>query len=180
MSSTRISGSYSTCSASGATAGGFVGDVSGSEPITNSYSTGLVNGTAAGAFIGNLGDGSSLTGCLYYEIINEQFANGTDGKTGYKYMNPVGNKETSELNQHEVKISPIDANAGSYETFVGDDDQWKSAVAYDMNLSFYYQGKYNLKTVDQLTGNTTNKDLVSDHYGDWPSPEIWVINEPNT
>lgn len=180
VSGTRISGSYSTCSASGATAGGFVGDMSGSEPITNSYSTGLVNGTAAGAFIGNLGDGSSLTGCLYYEIINEQFANGTDGKTGYKYMNPVGNKETSELNQHEVKISPIDANAGSYETFVGDDDRWKSAVAYDMNLGFYYQGKYNLKTVDQLTGNTTNKDLVSDHYGDWPSPEIWVINEPNT
>ena len=54
--------------------------------------------------------------------------------------------------------------------------------------------KYNLKTIAQLdaaetkavgvieedtttNGVTTPADFVATHYGDWPAPEIFVINE---
>ena len=180
-----VSNCYSTCSAKGTTTGGLIGDAtrtaSKALTVTNCYSTGLVEGTSKGAFIGNLVDGS-LASCLYYDIINEQFANGTDGKSGYTYLKPVGNQETSDINEGGVKISAFDETARTYEAFVGDNDgtehKWQTAVAYDQNLNIYYQGKYNLKTVDQLSGST-DTDLASKHYGDWPSPEIWAINEPN-
>ena len=174
---TKVSCSYSTCSVKGTTAGGLIGDAAGTAlSVSSCYSAGLVEGTNEGAFIGSLADGA-LENCLYYDIINEQYANGTDAKSGFAYMDPVGNLQTSDINQGETKISAIDANAGSYDDFVGDDNGWNTAVAYDQNLNFYYQGKYNLKTVDQLTGSTGN-DLASKHYGDWPSPEVWTINDP--
>jgi hypothetical protein len=60
-------------------------------------------------------------------------------------------------------------------------------------LEDYYGGKYNLKTVAQLdtstpkqvdvieTATTVNNvttpaDFVATHYGDWPAPEIFVVN----
>ncbi len=178
-SNTTVTASYSTCSAKGSTAGGLIGNATGSGlSVSNSYSTGLIEGpaNAAGALIGSI-DGTTsetrLSDCKYFEIINEQFKTGTDGRGGFIYMNPVGNKDTANLNGG---VRAIDETAGTYDAFVKGDDTWKQAVAYDQNLNIYYQGKYNLKTVDQLANSSTD-DLVSKHYGDWPAPEIWTINE---
>ena len=56
-------------------------------------------------------------------------------------------------------------------------------------LKTYYNGKYNLKTVAQLGATvqaevkaeddsiTTPADFVAVHYGDWPVPEIFVLNK---
>ena len=156
--------------------------------FTYCYSTGLVEGTDAGAFIGVI-DSGSLANCYYYDIINEKFKNGTDGKSGFEYMAPIGKK--TNIDDGSIGISAIDQTAATYEAFVGDDDgpdyQWQPAVAYDQILNIYYQGKYNLKTVEQLekltappVATVTTDDFVLDHYGDWPAPEIWTFNEQLT
>jgi hypothetical protein len=51
-------------------------------------------------------------------------------------------------------------------------------------LKLYYGGKYNLQTVAQLDTDKTlgvveatiPADFVATHYGDWPAPEIFVVN----
>ena len=178
-SGTDIVNSYSTCSVNGDTAGGLVGTINGGK-AENCYSTGLVKGAAEtkeGAFAGVVSGAPTISGCKYFEIINEQFAEGNDAKKGYEYMVAVGAGSSSD-------IVSLDKDASDYETFVGSPNNWNSAVAYDFNLSFYYQGKYNLKTAAQLGASVDSDDsdgsydFVSKHYGDWPAPEIWVVNTP--
>ena len=55
----------------------------------------------------------------------------------------------------------------------------------DDALKTYYQETYNLKGISRLagtsgtpTGGTTDpkEPIVYTHYGDWPAPEIFIIN----
>ena len=200
-----ISNSYSTCSAyskgdTGIYAGGFVGEIGGGS-ITNCYSTGYVSKaieTAAaastgdttsgstdtgtikilssiGAFAGHVAPGVTLTNNQYYMIINER----ADNTTGFKYLSPVGgSKET-------VGITALDDTATSYNTFSGIQSTWTDAAPYDSALKNYYhdvdhadQAKYNLKGISKLYNTLDPGAYVKTHYGDWPAPEIFVINTP--
>ena len=173
---TGISYSYSTCSATGATAGGFVGEGSGT--MTSCYCTGLVSGsTGKGAFSGSLT--GTATDCRYFEMINE-----LKGTVGYTYLEAVNNAEYNG-------ITALDESIAAYQTFSGSpENDWKTAFPYDTVLTDYYgsgtapnrTSRFNMKTVEQLgatlkeTDTDTSVYLVEDHFGDWPAPEILVVN----
>lgn len=181
-----ISNSYSTCSAKGATAGGLVGSATGD--ISNSYATGLVAGTTnAGAFAGMYKSGT-LTGNHYFEIVNEL----PDTGDGYTYLKPVGKylDSTGEVDDDiDLKdmVDAFDETAAAYNEFTFDSSvenyAWQDAAPYNATLGTYYDDKYPLKTVEQLgTSLKTGADdatnyFVTTHYGDWPAPEIFVINK---
>ena len=172
-SSAEISNSYSTCSVSGTpTAGGFVGNAGGK--IVGCYCTGLVwpslnnNSIIDNAFYGSGSPGEGSGGNYIYEIINEVKLE--DGSIKYK-----GDPSDSVL--------ALDASAVSYNSFVGSDSTWDSTIAYDATLVKYYGGKYPLRTVLQLPvpadgskSKSTSDYFVNTHYGDWPAPEIFIIN----
>lgn len=173
-----ITDSYSTCSVSGTTAGGFAGNASGI--ITNCYATGYIdpNATTKYAFVaGTLSP--SLTGNWYYRTINEVKKGGKPGETEPMLPYP----SAGEVSSHLSRVKPIDLNADSYNKFVGAWDDWNPARAYDSSLVQYYSGSYTLRTVDELTSavptgyENWNQLFVKTHYGDWPSPEVFFINE---
>lgn len=180
-SSAAISNSYSTCSVSGTRAGGLAGTVSGS--VIDCYATGLVKGTSSQYAL--IGEGSLPTGSsgnFFYRVINEVPSTKANAKEGDKEpMLPVSGYELNAANI--TNIQPIDLNADSYNTFVGAWDDWNPARAYDSSLVQYYSGSYTLRTVDELnsavpTGyENWNQLFVKTHYGDWPSPEVFFINE---
>lgn len=156
---------YSTCSATGGTVGGFVGESTGS--ISNSYCTGLVKGTTEGAFAGSLSNAPS--NCNYIEIINER----QDPTKGYTYLSALGN-------QANAGITPIDENMTNYDAFCGAPGTWDPAKPYDGELVTIYKNSFNLRTVDQIgktpKAKSSGTDFVSTHYGDWPAPEVFVFN----
>ena len=166
---TTISYCYSTCSATGATAGGLVGSSEGE--ISNSYATGRVQSTAetpvAGAFAGTYS--GTATDCRYFEIINEQWSD----TAGYTYLGAVGS------GSYTGTITPLDETA-AFDAFLP--TEWQVAAPYNATLGTYYDDKYPLKTVEQLgavlkTGDDdTTVYYVATHHGDWPAPEIFVIN----
>lgn len=181
--STPVEYSYSTCSAIGATAGGFVATASASASIDSCYATGLVKGTVTetvsgveipkdGAFAYSLP--GTITNCHYLEIINERPVKDASGNDtdSYEPLTALGKGGTN------TNITAIDADITSYDSFVGTPDaDWKPASAYDASLIKYYGGKYPLKTVEQLIGaDFTENFFVAIHHGDWPAPEIFVIN----
>ena len=184
-----ISNSYSTCSAKGKNVGGLVGKASGT--ITNSYCTGLVgvivgsdgkpvSGTSAGAFAAECT--GTTTGCSYFGIVNEF----EDETLGYDYLTALPKVGTGDGSKEGV--TALDADANEYNTFTS---VWSDAVPYLKTtlMSYYGEGtgtarvpKYNLKSVEQLAGtlkaddNDTTEYFVATHYGDWPAPEIFVVN----
>ena len=188
---TGISYSYSTCSATGATVGGLIG--TGSGQIQYSYCTGLVKSTATtpveGAFAGTYT--GTPTDNYYFDIINERDEKDDSGNLtgGYTYLYPVNGQETIP------GVEAIDDTASTFNDFCGASTEWKPATPYkeQTRLESYYGGKYNLKTVAQLTllnpkydptkeikvedgsGNAP-ADFVATHQGDWPAPEIFVVN----
>ncbi len=199
---TQIKYSYSTCSAKGTTAGGLVG--TGSGAIKYSYCTGLVSGTTEGAFAGNY-SGTS-TECMYYEIINEREEKDGSGNPtgGYTYLYPVnGSAEVSGISAFDGTASTF--NAFSDPGTSGDAWQAAVPYNATLT-KYYGEGsgtnrvaRYNLRTVEQLllldgsynadavgalvindaVDTETEKspaDSVKVHYGDWPAPEIFVIN----
>ena len=168
--STAIEFSYSTCSATGDEVGGLIG--SGSGTVTSCYATGLVKGTGdeakEGAFAGNY-TGSSISGSHYYMIINERPTE-ENGNKAISYLDPIGGGTPSG------GILALDRDAEEYETFVGSD--WADAVPNDKSLVTYYQGTYPFPTVAQLGATVSEDDhFINTHYGDWPAPEIFVINQ---
>ena len=184
--STNVSNSYSTCSATGETAGGFV--ASGTASFSNCYATGLVKGTGSdtvdektvpkdGAFAYTLS--GTVSGCHYLEIINER----EDEAVGYKCLTALG-KEGTNANITPVDADlAVDAGLSVYDGFVGDpNSDWAPASPCDDALLKYYDGKYPLQTVEQLgatlkTGDDDTTDyFVTIHRGDWPAPEIFVLN----
>lgn len=164
---TSVQYCYSTCSASGDTAGGLIGRLAEDSSVSDCYAVGLVKGTTnAGALLGTA-TGTLSGNNYYYEIINELPGSGTNG---ISYLGPVNNTANAY-------VTAIDLSATSYNDFVGDPDSWKPAVPYDSALINYYQNKYNLKTISQLLGNqTVTYEYFDTHYGDWPAPEIFIIN----
>ncbi len=185
---TTMASSYSTCSVSGTTAGGLAGSASGS--ISKSYATGLIDektgtGNKRYAFVA---DGSPSfadnSNNYYLNIINEVT---DEDETSIQYLDPVSGGDVN------YKIEPFDETAKSYEDFIPDSDKWKDAVLYDKKidnnnpgLETYYGGEYNLKAIPQLVGSdapTTNTPYtawtqlyVNAHYGDWPAPEVFIVN----
>ena len=153
---------YSTCSAQGATAGGFVGTATAGS-IKNSYCTGLVKGkddsSVIGAFAGSLTGDAGNYDAQYFSIINIGLA-------------AVGN------NTSYTDVTAFDSDTASYRAFVSSGSAAKDADPYDATLVGYYQGKFNLKTVAQLGASVSSTDFVAVHYGDWPAPEIFFINDP--
>ena len=179
-STAAISDSYSTCSVSGTTAGGFAGSASGS--IENCYATGLIDQSNSGATVyAFLADGSAslLSGNYYYRVINEVEIE-KNGKTVTEPMLPYPN--AGAVSDHLSKAMPLDLNADSYNSFTGAWDDWNPARVYDSPLVTYYEGKYCLRTVDELNStvptdyDSWNQLFISTHYGDWPSPEVFFIN----
>ena len=151
----EIKNCYATTSVSAdATAGGFVGSASGAT-IKDSYATGLVTGgdtATKGAFAGSAG--SDFSGCQYFEIIDEG-------------MPAVGGEEDMPTG-----ISAIDKDVNSYNKFFQASDVAADARPYDTPwLPKHYGSKYPYKSV---AGEPDY--FVAKHYGDWPSPETFVIN----
>ena len=204
-----IRNSYSTCSATGKYAGGFVGKGKTGGSATKCYATGLVLGgdttkktvtveggtqitettftekwDQEGAFACSFG--GTVSNCKFFEIINEREEKDKTGALtgGYIYLDPIPNDTTKVFDA-------LDENATFYNDFSDTSEEWKPAKPYteQTKLGVYYGGKYNLKTVEQLIGGTDplkeNKDdtteyFVATHYGDWPAPEIFVINIANS
>ena len=165
-----ITYSYSTCSVSGKTAeGGFVGSATGGR-MENCYAAGRVDPStenAKGAFAGS---NVSVTNCHYYMIINEIAPDKSSSKKEYSYLPPYPGADT----EAEANMA-FDWSAETFNTFVGGDRE--AARPYDSALLGFYRGKYGLPTVKRLGAvGVELTDFVSAHYGDWPAPEIWVIN----
>lgn len=168
--STGIESSYSTCSAAGAKVGGLIG--SGSGTVTSCYATGLVKGSGEnpteGSFAGTY-TGSSISDSHYYMIINERKTE-ENGNTPFSYLDPLG------VGTPSGGLLALDRDAEEYETFVGSD--WADAVPNDKSLVTWYQGTYPFPTVAQLGATVSEDDhFINTHYGDWPAPEIFVINQ---
>lgn len=168
---TEINASYSTCSVSGTTVGGFVGRSAGA--IKNSYATGLVKGTTSGAFAGIVESEASLTNNLYYEIINEietdPEGEGTAGTLSGEYLPPIGDGSGT--------VEAFDKNADTYDSFAGQSST--TAKPYDGKLTEYYGSTYFLRGIAVSSSEDSSEMpvFVSTHYGDWPAPEIFVINQ---
>ena len=182
-----ISNSYSTCSASGTEAGGFVGSSTGS--ISDCYCTGLVmkpgdSVTNHGAFAGSAIMGN-LSNCQFFEIINEIKKDESDKEiNGYEYLRPLGNVSREDTDEGKVfaldSVAAMSNEKAAYNYNLAR-TELKNAVPYDPGLTTYFENKYLLKTVEQL-GATLEKDsdgkvtdFIATHYGDWPAPEEFIF-----
>ncbi|MBQ6151621.1 MAG: type II secretion system protein [Mogibacterium sp.] len=169
--SAKIRYCYSTCSASAGNdvsdrVSGFIGSVTAVK-VRNSYCTGLVNGTNAFLGTGNLTNSADNH---YYMIINEKKGSFADG---------VDYKEPGDRS-----VSAFDDDAASFNTFTG--GTWNDAKPYDNDIKTYYDNRYSLRTVTQLANKKTDRIpesasgfgayFVNTHYGDWPAPETFIIN----
>ena len=179
-----ISDCYSTCSAWAkpqGSAGGFVGYAKGS--IQHCYCTGLVgeSESANNAFIG--GGNASVQNDYFFESINGYKEEGSDSMS---YKRPAPGEEIAE-------IKSIDTDETTYNDFISGENTWDDAAPYDGDIKDYYRGRYNLLTVTQLReitkgGNKARNEqktdigdqqyslFVNTHYGDWPAPEVFFIN----
>lgn len=172
-----------------------------SDPDNNSKAT-TIKMPKDGAFAYKI-DEATVTGCKYYEIINERVESDTSTVTNksstisvikqttmttkdtFVYLTPLGQGET------DSEIKALDESAASYDDFVGGQDEWKdtNAFVYDAKLGEYYNVNntivYNLPGIKRLipSGSSTtinDTDFVYVHHGDWPAPEIFVVNKATT
>ena len=167
--SAAIEYSYSTCSVSGTTAGGFVGSAAGR--ITGCYCTGLVTTGDDNAFIGSGSLAAGSGGNRYLKIINESVTkDGSGNITAVSYKGPGTDSATAietDFNGFAVGLSNTGGNMRA------------DAEPYDAALRNSYAGRYSFRTVSQLgAAGVRDTDFVNLHYGDWPSPEVFLINTP--
>ena len=60
---------------------------------------------------------------------------------------------------------------------MGGPSAWGAASAYNADLDdIYGEDVYIMKTVAQLGASVSEGDYVATHYGDWPAPEVFVVN----
>lgn len=192
-SAATVKNSYSTCSAGGGssvTAGGLIGNATGGS-VDNCYSTGQVGGSTddtRNAFIGK-GTPTISSRCWYYRIINYYSVN--NGKS-YNYKEPE-----SRNNDNVVALESVNSNGVSeYDSFVKGLSTWNPAEPYDSFLSSRYkksgEAAYTFRTATQLKAGTKStspsitsggatedltKYFVNTHYGDWPAPEVLIVNQ---
>ncbi len=170
--SSQIDCCYSTCCVYGKHIGGLVGKSDGS--IKHSYCTGLVQAPNSelekhicGAFAGTVSGGKHTDGNSYFSIITY----------------PTGVVGSGSV----LGIEAFDQTTEAYKAFVSSSESGAPSKPYDDTLIAYYQGRYNLRTVKQLLAEVLSEegessvtikedDFVMTHYGDWPAPEIMVIN----
>ena len=164
---TSIANSYSTCSVNGITAGGFVGE--STKNISNCYCTGLVDGTSKGAFAGKLTGTGNLSNCYYYEMVNYDSVNNSFLDAIYIDLNPPRNVPYG--------LSAFDKDMTSYQSFIPTSFAPNSAAPYDTFLKDSCGGKYELPTIKNLDASLPGGKYVKTHYGDWPIPMIYIINE---
>jgi hypothetical protein len=118
----------------------------------------------------------SVSACYYFEIVNER----EDADVGYTYLTGTGK------NVQNGGIKPLDADyaddltLNTYNNVFANPANWTAANPYDAKLIEYYGGKYNLPTIVKIDPTkdlgVLNTDFVATHYGDWPAPEIFVVN----
>ena len=168
--------SYSTCSVDGGSlVGGLVGSCTRS--IKDCYSTGLVHcalGGTVGAFAGSLDGNVERSGNRYFSIIN--------GGSGTVAVGALSHDASAGASV----VYAFDMTTYDYQSFVSAGDS-TPAAPYDDTLVAYYQGNFNLRTVNQL-GYTRPSvgvdeeepapDFVETHCGDWPAPEVLFVNTP--
>ena len=140
--------------------GGLVGAL-GSGGITNSYTAGLVSapdGVSKGFFVGATKDDAVLT------MNNNQYISMLNDASG---MNPIG----------KDSASAADADLDSYRAFA---PSTAGAFPYDSWLKTHYNVKYPFKTISLLGGSAIpSLPHLTQHYGDWPALETFVINTSN-
>ena len=165
-SSCPITACYSTCSASGDTAGGLIGNMTGNSSLANAFATGLTGGDTRGALVGNLGSGATLTQTNgYYPAY-------------LRSVDPTVTAVGSDENFANATIA--ESNTGAYESTVA--GVLTDATPYDSWLMTDQQGNYPFKTIKQLAGlsddslKTGFSNHLEQHYGDWPAIEIALVN----
>jgi hypothetical protein len=155
--------------------GGLVGTISKGS-VNNSYATGLVGitegstgdiGCFAGTLVSGVTLGTNASANSYFSLVNLYDANGVA-----RTVSVIGN-DTSN-----TAVSAFDATVTTYNAFVSG-----SSVAYPYDTYLISKGAstYPLKNIKVLSGDTSS-DLpkhATMHYGDWPAPEVLVVNEPN-
>lgn len=171
--------------------------------LVKSTASTSVEGAFAGkwTFTGQTDDDKNY----YFEIINEREEKDADGNPtgGYSYLPSVSGatepvKGITAMDQTATTFNDF-SNPGTTGY------AWQDAKEYNPTLKAYYgEGtgtaritKYNLRTVEQLfllnegydpatdltvqhedttSAVKTPADFVIEHYGDWPAPEIFVVN----
>ncbi len=174
-----IQSSYSTCSASGATVGGFVGVIKPDASTTdaqlkNCYATGLVkkktDSSDEGAFVGSISSSVAASGCNYFEAINEREKTEGGKSLGYECLGAVGGATSSHpgITAFDADIKDESGQVTrtaleNYQEFVTkmidkttsnlvnrETPYWGTAIPYNGTLKTYYNNTYNLRTVEQL------------------------------
>lgn len=167
-----IDSCYSTCSASGATAGGLVGSMNGGT-ISNSYATGLVMGTTnsatVGAFAGSLSSGASVNQADGKKSSYLSLVNLYDSTGAARNVSAIGSDASS------IAVTAFDANANTYNAFAGSAG---SAYPYDAYLKQNASNAYPFKNIQELSGASadTLPNHAKSHYGDWPVAEYLFVN----
>lgn len=166
-------------------AGGFVGSASGT--IKDCYCTGLVSGELTvskdgktrsndNAFIGEFnGDSTNVTGNHYYAIVNENaMKDSKNNVISIEYK--LSGFTTEDGTADRAGVTPFDDSRQGDSIFNSISTSGVEAHPYDEYLeSHFTEGDaetfYYLKPV-----TNKKKYFVSEHYGDWPAPEILIIN----
>ena len=204
---TTITDSYTTCSVYAteaedtSVAGGFAGTADGGS-IKGSYCTGLVGAALkapgedgkqetlaetkrAGAFIGSasdivLGDGTSGVDAAATEMKQNHFFEAVT-----QDLPPMGKApETLDI----TRVTSIDKDIATYSYFyapISVDGEGKkvgplrAARTYDATLTDYYFEKVTEEGVEKIMPlyPLYNPTGIGTHYGDWPAPETFIINE---
>lgn len=136
---TTIRNCYSTCSAKGGTAGGFIGSENLSNTYNDSYATGLVKGTTAGAFIGvSKSAETAFKNCAYLYAINE-----------------VGTRAAGSGNCGAVEKHYVEMPRPLGVIFTKSSEHQGKA--------------YPFKSVNKLGLSQTQEGVyIGSHFGDWP------------
>ena len=176
-----IKDSYSTCSTSGSSMGGFIGSASGGT-VSGCYGIGQVMATSTANAGGLVGSGSpAFSGQnYYYQLINW---------TGSGYLTALGGGAADAdgvVIALDKKLTAADTVGTSYEynkaasvalpasSFASRDDSTKK---YDTDLPSIFS----FKTVSDLAGaSADNYYFAKEHYGDWPIPETIIKNGAGT
>lgn len=137
-------------------------------------------------------------GSYSYEIIPNRPTSSMIAADTPVYLTAFGKMN----NNNAIVVTALDATADAYNVFVGEPGGWSYADPYDKKLMEYYSVKttvpngkdeagkditkevvvssYNLQGIKRLDSSLADDYFVATHYGDWPAPEIFVINTPST